>query len=92
MFHHLWLYPSTRSYRYTRVQRLVTEHMQVPVLVNICPVTEKGTCICSVTNRCTLVYGIFIYASPSVYISCQSTLMHEGVVLFMSTGTGTIDS
>ena len=31
--------------------------MQVPVLVNICPVSlKKNTCICSVTYRCTRVW------------------------------------
>ena len=48
------------TYTSTRVQRLVTEHMQVPTCASkyLPCVTEKDTCICSVTNRCTRVHVV----------------------------------
>ena len=50
------LNPSTS----TRVQRLVTEYMQVPVLVNICPVSLKKVpayvqSLTAVPTTCSLV-------------------------------------
>ena len=71
-------------HHHTRVQRLVTEYMQVHTCASkyLPCVTEKGTCICSVTNRCTLVHVSPVTTPSLVSYIFTETLYYTSTIYF----------